>query len=326
MTYTRLDTIELCAGAGGKALGLAMAGFHHKALFELDAHACETMRRNRPEWPVVEHDLFEEFDYTPFQGVSLLAGGLPCPPFSMAGKQKGESDERNLFSIGVNIADKIRPRGILFENVKGMLNPKFDDYRDFIGQRLKRMGLISEWKLLYARDYGVAQLRPRAFMLALSEKDWEYHSWPEPSPTKQTVGSALVDLMSANGWHGAEKWAQNANKVAPTLVGGSKKHGGADLGPSRAREAWKKLGVNGKSLSEEAPCPDFTGDPRLTVRMAARLQGFPDNWEFNGKKTASYRQVGNALPPAVSRALGVSIRRAYELSDLVKKIEESAAK
>jgi DNA (cytosine-5)-methyltransferase 1 len=97
-------------------------------------------------------------------------------------------------------------------------------------------------------------------------------------------------------------------------VGGSKKHGGPDLGPTRAREAWKLLGVNGLGVAYDPPGPDFPPEhrPKLTTRMVARIQGFPDSWEFSGRKTAAYRQVGNAFPPPVARALGEAIRRALE--------------
>jgi DNA (cytosine-5)-methyltransferase 1 len=116
--------------------------------------------------------------------------------------------------------------------------------------------------------------------------------------------------MGENGWPGASSWAAQADRIAPTLVGGSKKHGGPDLGPSRARREWAALGVDARGLADEAPMPGFEGLPRLTVRMTARLQGFPDHWRFEGKKTSAYRQVGNALPPPVARAVGLAIARA----------------
>lgn len=113
--------------------------------------------------------------------------------------------------------------------------------------------------------------------------------------------------MAANGWEGASGWAKGADSIAPTLVGGSHKHGGPDLGPTRARKAWAALGVDGRGIADEAPGPGFTGMPRLTVRMAARLQGFPDEWQFTGGKTQSYRQVGNAFPPPFARAVAASL-------------------
>jgi DNA (cytosine-5)-methyltransferase 1 len=116
--------------------------------------------------------------------------------------------------------------------------------------------------------------------------------------------------MAENGWKGARDWASRANAIAPTLVGGSKKHGGPDLGPTRARRAWLSLGVDGRTIAEEAPDVDFDGLPRLTVRMAACIQGFPDYWRFVGRKTHAYRQVGNAFPPPVARAVGLQIKKA----------------
>jgi len=116
--------------------------------------------------------------------------------------------------------------------------------------------------------------------------------------------------MKSRGWRGADEWATKASGVAPTLVGGSKKHGGADLGPTRAKLAWSKLGVDGHGLDEKAPTPGFRGRPRLTVAMAAIVQGFPDFWEITGRKTAAYRQVGNAFPPPVAKAFGLAIAQA----------------
>jgi DNA (cytosine-5)-methyltransferase 1 len=138
--------------------------------------------------------------------------------------------------------------------------------------------------------------------------------WPTALPhNPPTVGETLRDLMAAGGWKGAKKWAERANDIAPTIVGGSKKHGGPDLGPTRARAAWATLGVEGKSLFNEAPGPDFFGAPRLTVRMVARLQGFPDSWQFHGGKTTSYRQVGNAFPPPVAKAVANNLNIALSV-------------
>ncbi len=113
--------------------------------------------------------------------------------------------------------------------------------------------------------------------------------------------------MASNGWTGAKSWRKGASAIAPTLVGGSKKHGGPDLGPTRAKKAWAAIGVDGMGIANEVPAQDFVGVPRLTVRMAARVQGFPDSWLFSGKKTAAYRQIGNAFPPPVACAVGSQI-------------------
>jgi DNA (cytosine-5)-methyltransferase 1 len=307
---TGLNSLELCAGAGGQAIGLERAGFGHAGLFENDVSACNTLRLNRPNWPVFEHDLFQHFDFSQFKGIDLLAGGLPCPPFSKAGKQLGQADERNLFTRGIEIVDQVRPRAIMFENVRGMLDPAFANYRGWIDRTLATMGYNTFWKLLHASDFGVSQLRPRVVLVALRNPDADYFQWPHPSGMARSVGETLFDLMAANGWEGAKTWRNQANTIAPTIVGGSKKHGGPDLGPTRARSAWAVLGVNGKTLAAVAPEPGSTDMPRLTVRMVARLQGFPDEWGIWGGKTAAYRQVGNAFPPPVAAAVGRQIAQA----------------
>jgi DNA (cytosine-5)-methyltransferase 1 len=118
--------------------------------------------------------------------------------------------------------------------------------------------------------------------------------------------------MSKNGWEGSIKWAEGANGIAPTIVGGSKKHGGPDLGPTRTKQSWDKLGVDGRGIADTPPSAGFAGKPRLTVQMTSLIQGFPPEWEFAGRKTAAYKQVGNAFPPPVARAIGLSIKAAIE--------------
>lgn len=311
-------TLELCAGAGGQALGLEMAGFEHSALFENDKPACSTLRKNRPHWNVVEHDLFESFDWSKFKGIDLLAGGLPCPPFSVAGKQLGEGDERNLFNVGIDLVDQLQPTAVMFENVKGLLDPRFEAYRQTIDSRLDKLGYRARWKLLHSSDFGVPQLRPRVLLVAIRKFAADRFDWPTEMDkvTPKTVGETLFSLMASKGWRQAEEWKLGANRIAPTVVGGSKKHGGPDLGPTRARKAWAELGVNGLGIANAPPEPDFVGMPKLTVSMVARLQGFPDGWEFMGGKTASYRQVGNAFPPPAAAAVGRKLLEVLSMKKL----------
>lgn len=306
---SELTSVEICTGAGGQALGLEWAGFDHLAVVEIDAHACNTLRANRPEWNVVEGDLLEWEPTEDLAGVDLFAGGVPCPPFSKAGKQLGAADERDLFPRALHFVEQISPKAVMLENVRGLLDPAFDEYRDDVLKRLDNLGYKGNFRLLHASDFGVPQLRPRAILVAV-KKNLPDFEWPKPSEeSAPTVGECLGDLMSSRGWKGASAWAERANTIAPTLVGGSKKHGGPDLGPTRARRAWEVLGVNGKTIAEEAPEADFEGLPRLTVKMAARIQGFPDEWEITGRKTNAYRQVGNAFPPPVAEAVGHQIRK-----------------
>jgi len=300
-------SLEMCAGAGGQAIGLESAGFSHEGLIEIDKHACETLRMNRPKWQVHEADL-ETFDGRPFKGVDLLAGGLPCPPFSVAGKQLGKKDERNLFPAAIRLVDEIRPRAVMIENVRGILGSPFETYRRYIRAQMTKLGYESEWKLVCASDFGVSQIRPRAVFVAIRKEKSEAFSWPAADKKEPlTVGKCLYDLMSEKKWRGAKAWRDKACTIAPAIVGGSKKHGGPDLGPTRAKEAWAALGVNGHLVAEDPPERDFVGMPILTVKMVARLQGFPDGWQISGRRTQAYRQVGNAFPPPVAHAVAAEI-------------------
>lgn len=316
-------TLEICAGAGGQALGLEQAGFEHAALVEIDEHCCATLRANRPRWNIYGGDVqgdVAKFDGSSFRGeIDLLAGGIPCPPFSVAGRKLGEADERNLFPEVIRLADEIRPRAIMIENVPGLLSVDFEYYRESIISTLSKLGYKAFWEKLNASDFGVPQLRPRAVLVALQKDIANYFSWPKPSSIQPpTVGETLKDLMEANGWKGAKEWAEKANKIGPTIVGGSMKHGGPDLGPSWAKKAWANLNVNGLLIGNDAPLPDFVGMPHLTVRMVARLQGFPDSWQFVGKKTNTYRQVGNAFPPPVAHAVGTQLFYVLTMPQLIQ--------
>ncbi|WP_328831196.1 DNA (cytosine-5-)-methyltransferase [Streptomyces sp. NBC_00252] len=363
MTDTDQDyytSIEICAGAGGQAIGLHAAGFKHLALIEIDKHAATTLSDNigtRSEWEwerkhcdvlcmdVVKFDPGESLQKS--KGlyrkgeVDLLAGGVPCPPFSHAGKQLGEDDERDLFPRILKLADEVRPRAVMIENVRGLMDAKFDGYRQRIQAQLQDMepdenGLpgyeVVGWNIYEAEQFGVPQLRPRSILVAFRKdvlKDLKYER-PAPNAERVTVYDALKATMQARlkpfkqGPQAAaarqvyETWKEAARKdVAPTLVGGSKKHGGADLGPSRAKKAWKALGVSGMGVANAPVGGKPTGTegrdlfgsegPMLTVPQAAIIQGFPLDWNFSGGKTAQYRQVGNAFPPPVAEAIGKSI-------------------
>ncbi|BCW74751.1 DNA (cytosine-5-)-methyltransferase [Arthrobacter sp. NicSoilB11] len=326
---SELTVVEICAGAGGQSLGLHLAGFRHTLAVELDRDAAQTLELNlsrlaaaegQPEPKVAVGDVADESVWNPTEhaGVSLLAGGVPCPPFSIAGKQLGSSDERDLFAWAVEAAGRMQPDAVLLENVRGLSMPRFAGYRQAVLDRLAELGYRADWRLLEAKDYGVPQLRPRFILVALREEFAPYFAWPEPTPAVQTVGAALYDLMAENGWPGAEAWAKGADRVAPTVVGGSKKHGGPDLGPTRAKREWRALGVDGLGIADAAPGPDVPVDfvPKLTNQMVARIQGWSGHayeWDFaerKGRKTTTYRQIGNAFPPPVARAVGVAIASA----------------
>lgn len=331
-----LRVLEICAGAGGQALGLERAGFEHLLAIELDQHAANTLKHNRPDWEVAvgdvaNGDVWDPALYSPAtlgDRLDLLAGGVPCPPFSIAGQQRGAEDERDLFAWAVELVDVIRPRALLLENVRGLSMPRFAAYRQHVIDRLSGFGYRAEWRLLQASDYGVSQLRPRFVLVAMEEASFARFHWPEPQETAPTVGEVLLDLMSSNGWVGASEWARGASKVAPTIVGGSKKHGGPDLGPTRAKRAWAALGVDGGGIANEAPEQGdvFPKGPKLTCEMVARLQGWNDDefaWEFTGLKTSRYRQIGNAFPPPVAKALGKAIHSALDGTGAIRSMSDN---
>ncbi|OLT27251.1 DNA (cytosine-5-)-methyltransferase [Actinomadura sp. CNU-125] len=327
-----LEVVEICAGAGGQSLGLERAGFRHRLAVELDGHAARTLRHNlvkvlgykekEAEDAVRIGDVADPEVWNPdeHQNVDLLAGGVPCPPFSIAGKQLGASDERDLFAWAVELCGKIKPKALLLENVKGLSGNRFIAYRQHVLDRLQEYGYIAEWRLLQADQFGVSQLRPRFVLIALQHEYAEYFHWPEPhSNPPESVGELLRDLMAKGTWSKKklDAWVMQANSIAPTIVGGSKKHGGADLGPTRAKAAWEAMGIDGKGVSDGPPGPKnprATGakHPMLTNEMVARIQGWHGeefaDWEFLGGKTAQYRQIGNAFPPPVAKALGIAIK------------------
>ena len=339
-----MRTIEMCAGAGGQALGLHQAGFEHSYLVEIDPDACSTLRYNNENLNLGWHQIIED-DLKNFannvapklQGrIELVAGGVPCPPFSKAGLQLGHLDDRDLFPTALDIVRSVRPWAVMIENVAGLLDRKFEPYRELIVSQLHSLGYKAEWKLLHASEFGVPQLRPRAILVGVVERYFDLFSWPEATvETPVSVGEALYDLMASKGWSGADAWKDKANTIAPTLVGGSKKHGGPDLGPTRAKRQWKELGVNAHRVGNDDEIPDsnfkgallrdgsiregYENMPLINVRMAARIQGFPDEWHFVGKKTQAYRQVGNAFPPPVAYSVGLqlanTIRQIMELEN-----------
>ncbi|WP_406419805.1 DNA cytosine methyltransferase [Streptomyces sp. NBC_00842] len=350
-----LTSIEICAGAGGQAVGLHKAGFSHLALVEIDKHAAATLDLNvrelqrwgerEAEWcdvlnmdvndflPAEHLEKFNRRMKRPIkQGeLDLLAGGVPCPPFSVAGKQLGQDDERDLFPRMLDLVEELLPRAVMIENVAGLVKPrdKFFTYREHIKSRLRKDYVVCGWRLLEAAQYGVPQLRPRAILVAIRKDFYKGFDWPTPRKEVKTVAAALEMSMKRRfveaGWpEGFDRWYDEAIKgnVAPTLVGGSKKHGGADLGPTRAKKAWAALGVNGMGVANdehevnlERDLGNLTKWPMLTVEQAAIIQGFPveeKEWDFTGRKTARYRQVGNAFPPPVAEAVGRAIKEALQ--------------
>ena len=227
-----LTCLEICAGAGGQSLGLERAGFAHEAAVELDPDACQTLRLNRGSaWKIVEDDVHNLGGHA-YTGIDLFSGGVPCPPFSIAGRQLGRDDDRDLFPRALRLIEEIGPRAVLLENVRGLATRRFDGYRTQVLEHLHALGYQTWWDLVQASEHGVPQLRPRFVLIGMTEPWAGHFRWPQPSlHPPPTVSDTLHDLISERGWPGADEWRNSARGIAPTIVGGSKKHGGPDLGP-----------------------------------------------------------------------------------------------
>lgn len=304
-----LRAVEICAGAGGQAIGFHEAGFEHVALVELDANACATLRHNGARWGWADRvhraDVRTWSLPADFGPVDILCGGVPCTPFSVSGNRRGRDDERDLFPALLRLAGELKPRAVQVENVRGLLSSKFAEYRAFIEAQLVELGYVVRWQLLNAADFGVPQRRLRVVLVALRPDDMAHFSWPDPLPSPPpTVGEVLSDSMASRGWEGAASWAAGACEVAPTVCAGRAN--------TPTKMAWARLGVDLRWVADDVPGVGFVGMPRLTVRQLALVQGFPAWWEFQGGKTSAYCQVGNAFPPPVARAVGERIVAAFK--------------
>lgn len=318
-----LASIEICAGGGGQALGLEQAGFSHSLLIDNDEHACKTLILNRPLWNVL-HSSVAELNLVTYSGsIDLFAGGVPCPPFSFAGQQLGHEDERDLFPHALRLIEECGPKAVMLENVRGLLSKKFDLYRAHLINELSNLGYIAEFKLIQCSDFSVPQLRPRTILVALRKEFWSSFVWPTPTSEPALVSDAITDLLESGGWKLPSNDRKKLERVAPTIVGGSKKHGGPDLGPTRAKREWREMGIDPMGIANDVPTECFEGLPKLTCRMAARLQGFPDSWQFSGRKTAQYRQIGNAFPPPAAQAVAIQISKAIMAEKLANQTSET---
>ncbi|MFM9466985.1 DUF6339 family protein [Streptomyces scabiei] len=314
----RFRSMEICAGAGAQALGLEQAGFDPVLLIDSKADACFTIDLNRPAWDVVCMDVVQ-FHPTMRQetlDIDLISGGLPRVKSSATVDRAEDTEERAVLRASIGLICAMQPKAALLENVPELVeSPHFETDRLWIESALRDAGYRSSWRVLNAAGFGVPQNRSSGFLVALQEPRFSRFSWPEPDRLPpRTVGQVLGPSMASRGWPGAERWAKGADRIAPALVGGSDRRGGADLGPTGSKKAWAALGVNGTSLGDEPPGADFPSEehPRLTVEQAAMIQAFPENWRFFGGKTSRYRQIGHAMPPPLATALGHAIAAALE--------------
>ncbi|MDE9553021.1 DNA (cytosine-5-)-methyltransferase [Xenorhabdus bovienii] len=344
-TYTteKYTVLELFAGAGGMALGLEKAGLKSVMLNEIDAHACKTLRKNRPHWNVVEGDV-AGVDFSGYRGiVDVLAGGFPCQAFSYAGKKLGFEDTRGtLFFEFSRAVKEISPKVILAENVRGLLN--HDDGRTLntIKDIIKDLGYtLFEPRILKAMFYKVPQKRERLILIAVRNDlvDRSEFEWASPYHKVLTLKDALkkgelydTDVPLSEGQKYPPRKAEILSMVPPggywrDLPEAIQKEymlksyylGGGKTGMAR-RLSWGEPSLTltcAPAQKQTERCHPEETRP-LTVREYARIQTFPDDWVFEGSMSAKYKQIGNAVPVNLSMAVGKSI------INLLRSIEKTA--
>lgn len=323
-------SIELFAGAGGLALGLEKAGLKHVMLNEFDHTACETLRKNRTSWNVVEGDV-HNIDFSPFKDkVDVLTGGFPCQAFSYAGKKLGFEDARGtLFFEWARAVKEIQPKICVGENVRGLLS--HDGGRTIQGMMdvLSEIGYkVLEPQVLKAIYYKVPQKRERMILVGIrNDIDTEFY-YPKPSRHIYTIKDALkkgslydCDVPESNG----EKYPEKKRKVLDLVPpGGYWRDLPIDVQKAYMMKSYYlgggKTGM-ARRMSWDEPCLTLTCAPAqkqterchpdetrpFTVREYARIQTFPDEWEFSGSLTQQYKQIGNAVPVNLAKEIGFSI-------------------
>lgn len=329
-------SIELFAGAGGLALGMEQAGFHHIMLNEIDHNACDTLRSNRPEWNIVEKDI-RNIDFSPFYGkVDFLTGGFPCQAFSYAGKQGGFNDTRGtLFFELARAVQEIKPKVFMAENVRGLLAHDHGNTFSVIKNTIAELGYtLIPPKVLKAIKYKVPQKRERLIMIAVRNDlaDYIQFSWPSPYHRILTLRDTFYkgelydsDVPNSEGQQYPAKkksimelvpmggdWRDLPVDVQKEYMGKSFYLGGGKTGMAR------RLSLDEPSLTltcapaqkQTERCHPLETRP-LTVREYARIQTFPDSWKFEGNISSQYKQIGNAVPVNLSAAIGRSIIRLF---------------
>lgn len=331
--------IELFAGAGGLALGLEKAGFEEIGLVEFDAKACETLRINRPKWNVIEedivevskHDLLKEFKLKEGE-LDLLSGGYPCQSFSYAGKKLGLDDVRGtMFYYYAEFLRQLKPKMFLAENVKGLTTHDKGRTIQTMIAVFEELGYSVEWKVLNAWDYGVAEKRQRVVIIGIRNdlKGKVKFEYPKPHDYKPVLRDALKDVPCSPG----AKYPESKKKVFDLVPPGGYWR---DLPDDIARDYMKSCYFMGggrtgiaRRISWDEPCLTLTCSPMMkqtdrchpdesrpfTTREYARIQSFPDEWEFAGKVSDIYKQIGNAVPVNLAKCVGESIMEALNGGD-----------
>jgi len=333
--FKKYSVLELFAGAGGLALGLEKAGFHSIGNIEFDKHACHTLRKNRPDWKVIEEDIekitklgiHHYIDNVAVGELDLLSGGYPCQAFSYAGNKGGLQDARGtLFFHFGKILEQLRPKMFLAENVKGLVNHDNGKTLNIMLEVFSEIGYKVKWKVLKALDYDVAQKRERIVIVGI-RNDLIHHypnldyQFPRPYGYELTLKDVLKDVPKSEGAKYPESkkkvldlvppggyWRDLPDEIAKNYMGKSYYSGGGRTGMAR-RLSWNEpsltLTTSPAQKQTERCHPDETRP--FTVREYARIQSFPDSWEFDCSTNNAYKQIGNAVPVNMAKAIGLSI-------------------
>lgn len=328
-----LTSIELFAGAGGLALGLEQAGFNHIGLVEIDKSAVDTLKYNRPKWNVLcedvefvaSKDLEKEFNIKKYD-LDLLSGGAPCQSFSYAGKRLGLEDVRGtMFYHYATFLHKLQPKMFLFENVKGLIS--HDKGRTFksILNIFNDEGYSIQYKILNAWDYGVAQKRERLIIVGIrNDLACKYtFNYPIPHDYKPVLKDILKNVPQSE----CAEYSKSKKEVFALVPPGGYWR---DIDPTIAKQYMKSCwdmegGRTGilRRLSYDEPSLTILTTPQMkqterchpsevrpfSVRESARIQSFPDDWQFCGNMVSKYRQIGNAVPCNLAMEVGLNIKK-----------------
>lgn len=277
-----MTCLELCSGCGGMSLGLQEAGFEHLLLVERDDRCVETLKANG--WQNVMHADVATVDFKPYYGkVDLVAGGVPCQPFSIGGVDGGHRDQRNLFEHAVRCVSECRPNAFLFENVAGLVRPKFAAYLDSVIKRFEALGYLVHAHVVDASHYGIAQKRLRCLLIGSRSP---FTPPPPTTPQPRTVRQMMTELGPPDG--------QNRHTIRVHEARAYKNHQ-----PSKVDQPSKTVlaGTNGPGGGTNCVRFDDGSLRYFTLRELARLQGFPDDYVLPDVWTHAVKQLGNAAPP-----------------------------
>ncbi len=335
-------SIELFAGAGGLALGFEKAGFKHILLNEINKDACKTLAHNRPEWNILEKDI-SQIDFSEFLNkVDLISGGFPCQAFSYAGNKLGFEDIRGtLFFEFARAIKQAKPKVFLGENVRGLLNHDDGKTLETMKSVLENIGyLVLEPQLLKAVNYKVPQKRERLIIIGIRQDlaDKTEFAWPKAYSRKMNLQDALkkgdlyncdvpvsegakypskkktvLDLVPAGGY-----WRNLPDEIQRQYMKKSYFMGGGKTGMAR-RLSWEEPALTltcSPSQNQTERCHPEETRP-LTVREYARIQTFPDDWEFIGSMSSQYKQIGNAVPVNLAYAIAKSLINSLNQIELV---------